>query len=116
MFKLQMSRSFSTTVRHILLGSQLIQATKPRKVPKEARCSIEILERVQSKDMHIIVDAPWYVPNTVIPTDLQTPTVKEEIRHYSSQYSGRLSVHPNDLSSEPPGATRQQAIAKALAK
>jgi hypothetical protein len=29
--------------------------------------------------------------------DLQIPTVKEEIRRYSSQYSARLSLHPNDL-------------------
>jgi hypothetical protein len=43
------------------------------------------------------VDAPWYVPNTVIRRDLQTPTVKGEIRHYSSQYSARLSVHPDGL-------------------
>jgi hypothetical protein len=28
---------------------------------------------------------------------LQIPTVKEEIRRYSSQYSARLSAHPNDL-------------------
>jgi hypothetical protein len=45
----------------------------------------------------MIVDAPWYVPNTVIQRDLKTPTVKEEIHHYSSQYSARLSVHPDDL-------------------
>jgi hypothetical protein len=44
----------------------------------------------------MFVDAPWYVPNTVIQTKLQISTVKEEIRHYSSQYSARLSVHPND--------------------
>jgi hypothetical protein len=31
--------------------------------------------------------APWYVPNTVIPRDLQIPAVKEEICRYSSQYS-----------------------------
>jgi hypothetical protein len=59
--------------------------------------NIEILERFQSKVLCTIAEAPWYVPNTVIRTDLQTPTVKEEIRHYSSQYSARLSVHPNDL-------------------
>jgi hypothetical protein len=45
----------------------------------------------------MIVDAPWYVPNTVIRRDLQTATVEEEIRHYSSQYRARLSVHPNNL-------------------
>jgi hypothetical protein len=37
------------------------------------------------------------VPNMVIRRDLQIPTVKEEIRRYSSQYSARLSAHPNDL-------------------
>jgi hypothetical protein len=59
--------------------------------------NIEIIERFQSKALRIIVDAPWYVPNTVIRRDLQTPTVKEEILRYSSQYSARLSPHPNDL-------------------
>jgi hypothetical protein len=39
----------------------------------------------------------WFVPNTVIRRDLQTPTVKEEIRRYSSQYSARLSAHPKGL-------------------
>jgi hypothetical protein len=41
--------------------------------------SIEILERFQSKALCMIVDAPWYVPNTVTRRDLQIPTVKEEI-------------------------------------
>jgi hypothetical protein len=45
----------------------------------------------------MIVDAPWYMPNTVIRRDLQIPTVKEEIRRYSSQYSARLSAHTCDL-------------------
>jgi hypothetical protein len=45
----------------------------------------------------MIVDAPWYVLNTVIRRELQIPTVKEEIRRYSSQFSARLRVHPNDL-------------------
>jgi hypothetical protein len=59
--------------------------------------NIEILKRFQLKALHMIVDAPWYVPNTIIRRDLQIPTVKEEIRRYSSQYSGRLSAHPNYL-------------------
>jgi hypothetical protein len=59
--------------------------------------NIEILERFQSNALCIIVDAPWYVPNTVIRRDLQIPTIKEEIRCYSSQYRARLSKHPNDL-------------------
>jgi hypothetical protein len=60
----------------------------------------------------MIVDAPWYVPNTAIRRDLQTPTVKEEIRRYSSQYSARLSAPKSKLHR----ATRQQAIVKTPAK
>jgi hypothetical protein len=58
---------------------------------------IEILERFQLKALRLIVDAPWYVPNTIIRRDLNMPTVKEEICTYSSHYSHRLSAHPNDL-------------------
>jgi hypothetical protein len=57
----------------------------------------EILECFQSKALCMIVDAFWYVPNMVIRRDLQTPTVKAEICHYSSQYSARLSAQPSDL-------------------
>jgi hypothetical protein len=51
----------------------------------------EILERFQLKALHMIADAPWYVPNPVI-RDLQSP-----IHRYSSQYNACLSAHPNDL-------------------
>jgi hypothetical protein len=57
----------------------------------------EILEHYQYKVLRITVDASWWVPNTVIRRDRQTPAVKEEIRHYSSQYRARLGGHPNDL-------------------
>jgi hypothetical protein len=59
--------------------------------------NIEILERVQSKTFRMIVDVPWYEPNTIIRKDLQISTVKEEICRYNSRYSVGLSVHPNDL-------------------
>jgi hypothetical protein len=45
----------------------------------------------------MIVDTLWYVPNTVIRTNLQIPTVKEEIHHYSFQYSAHLSRLPDSL-------------------
>jgi hypothetical protein len=45
----------------------------------------EILKSFQTKAVLMIVDR-----------DLQTSTVREEIRQYSSQYSTRLSAHPND--------------------
>jgi hypothetical protein len=59
--------------------------------------NMEILECCQSKALRMTVDAPSYVPNTVIRRDLHTPTVKEEILRYSFQYSARHSAHPNGL-------------------
>jgi hypothetical protein len=64
----------------------------------------------------MIVDAPRYVPNTVIRRDLKISTIKEEICRYSSQYSARLSARPNglvmDLMELPDN--KQQAIAETL--
>jgi hypothetical protein len=51
----------------------------------------------QSKALRMIVGTFWYMPNTIIRRDLQTPTVKQEIHRYSSQYSACLSVHQNDI-------------------
>jgi hypothetical protein len=59
--------------------------------------NINILERFQSKAQRLIVDTPWYVPNTLIRRGLQIPSVKEEISHYSSHYIARLTAHPNDI-------------------
>jgi hypothetical protein len=39
--------------------------------------NIVIQERFQSKALRMIVDASWYVPNTLIRRDLQIPSVKE---------------------------------------
>jgi hypothetical protein len=57
----------------------------------------DTLEWFQSKAFCMTVEASWFVPNIVIRSDLQTPTVNEEICHYISRYSVCLSVHPNDL-------------------
>jgi hypothetical protein len=59
--------------------------------------NIEILERFQSKVLRMIVEAPWYVLNTLIRRDFHCPTVKEEIRRFSSSYGARLRTHPNHL-------------------
>jgi hypothetical protein len=63
----------------------------------------------------MIVDAPWYVPITVIRRDLQIPTVKEEI-HLQISVQCAPQCTSERPSSEPHGAIRQQAIAKKLAK
>jgi hypothetical protein len=75
--------------------------------------NIEIMERFQSKALHLITDAPWYVPNAVIRTDLQIPTIKEEIIGLSSKYSAGLNMHPNHLVtqlSNPPAFQRLRKL------
>jgi hypothetical protein len=57
----------------------------------------EILERFQSKVLRIRTDAPWYIPNIIIKSDLQIPTVKKEARKYSANYRKRLDAHLNNL-------------------
>ena len=46
--------------------------------------NIDILQRFQNKFVRSITNAPWYVPSTILHTDLQIPTVKAEITNYST--------------------------------
>jgi hypothetical protein len=55
--------------------------------------NIEILGRFQSKALRMITDAPRYVPNVILRQDLRIPSVEEEIRRFSIQYSSRLQTH-----------------------
>jgi hypothetical protein len=57
----------------------------------------QILESFQSKALRMITDAPWHAPNVILRQDLRIPSVKEEIRRFSIQYSSRLQTHPNSL-------------------
>ena len=59
--------------------------------------NIEILQRFQNKILRSIVNAPWYVPNTILHTDLQIPTVKAEITNFSTKYREKPITHPNEL-------------------
>jgi hypothetical protein len=65
-----------------------------------ANYNLEILERFQSKVLLIIVIAPWFIPNHIIPRDLQIKTVKSEIRGYCVNYNERLATHPNVLANQ----------------
>jgi len=59
--------------------------------------NIEILQRFQSKVLRSIVNAPRYVPNTILHTDLQISTVKAQINNFSTEYREKLITHPNEL-------------------
>jgi hypothetical protein len=46
-----------------------------------------------------MVNAPWYVPNKLLHTDLQMPTILEEIMKSSTNHRAKLLTYPNDLTS-----------------
>jgi len=41
--------------------------------------NIEILPKIPNKVLRTIDNAPWYIPNKLLHTDLQIPTIREEI-------------------------------------
>jgi hypothetical protein len=45
----------------------------------------------------MVTNAPWYVLNRVIHTDLQIPTIREEITRLSTNYKAKIEEHPNKL-------------------
>jgi hypothetical protein len=59
----------------------------------------EILQRFQNKTIRTMVNAPWYVPNKLLHTDLQMPTIREEITKFSTNHRAKLLTHPNNLTS-----------------
>lgn len=83
-------------------GVQLWGCTKPS--------NTKIIQRLQSKVLRTITNAPWYVSNFTLHTDLHVPYVTDEIRKLSVLYNQRLQGHDNGLIEEisnPPNVTRR---------
>jgi len=53
---------------------------------REFDSNVEILQRFQNKYLRIIVNAPWYV-NDTLHHDLDVPHVRDEIRGLSQRYT-----------------------------
>jgi hypothetical protein len=45
------------------------------------------IQRLQSKVLLTITNAPWYVSNYTLHTDLQIPFITEEIKIYTQRYT-----------------------------
>jgi hypothetical protein len=54
-----------------------------------------IIQRCQSKILRALVDAPWYVTNSTIHTDLKIPTVTTVITSKTKLHFGKIATHPN---------------------
>lgn len=62
-----------------------------------SKSNIEIIQRFQSKILRKITNAPWYVSNQTLHSDLKIPFVKSEISKISEKYLAKLNFHPNFL-------------------
>jgi hypothetical protein len=58
-----------------------------------------MLQRYQNKVLRTTVNAPRYISNEVLHTDLKVPTVGEEITKFSVRYRDKITTHPNELAS-----------------
>jgi hypothetical protein len=70
-------------------GIQLWGCTKPSHT--------QIIQRLQSKILRLITNAPWYVSNSTLHNDLHIPFVVTEINRLSFLYHQRLVGHHNTL-------------------
>ncbi|PNF19327.1 hypothetical protein B7P43_G07306 [Cryptotermes secundus] len=62
-----------------------------------SKSNIAIIQRAQSKILRTIMNAPRYVSNRTLHTDLKTPYVTEVIRENSTKYFSKLENHSNPL-------------------
>jgi hypothetical protein len=70
----------------------------------------KIIQRFQSKVLHLITNTPWYVSNFTLQNDLQIPFVIAEIHRLSTLYHQSMLGHNNRLVTEiskPPNVRRR---------
>jgi hypothetical protein len=59
--------------------------------------NIEIIQRYQSKILRILTNAPWYVTNNTLHTDLHIPYVREVFQERIAIHRTAIASHPNPL-------------------
>ncbi|PNF38076.1 hypothetical protein B7P43_G18153 [Cryptotermes secundus] len=98
--------------------AQIIMVPKPGKPINEViqpwgcakPSNTQIIQRLQSRVLRTITNAPWYVSNRTLHNDLEVPYVTDEIRRLALLYKQRLQGHDNRLIEEirnPPNVARR---------
>jgi hypothetical protein len=62
--------------------------------------TINLIQRFQSKTLRAIAEAPWYISNHTLHTDLKIPFVKNEILTMDVRYKDQTANHDNKLIEE----------------
>ena len=61
------------------------------------KSSIAVIQRYQPKLLRTITNAPWYVSNQTLHSDLRIPHVRTVFRKRTSTHRTALDSHPNPL-------------------
>jgi len=64
---------------------------------RASKSNAAIIQRSQSKILRTKANAPWFVSNHTLHTDLNTPYVSEVINERIDKYLNKLFPHPNAL-------------------
>jgi len=95
-------KSELSLVNKVLLYETVLKPIWTYGVPlwgSASHSNIEILQKFQNKVLRTTVNAPWYIPNKLLHTDLQIPAIREEITKFSTIHRAKLLIHPNELTS-----------------
>jgi hypothetical protein len=60
-----------------------------------SQSNIEIIQHFQNKVLRAIVNAPWYIPNSVLHADLHIPAVREEVTKHSIAHKNYSNIQSN---------------------
>jgi hypothetical protein len=61
-----------------------------------SKTNIDIIQRLQSKILRAMTNAPWYVSNDTLHNDLGIPIISDVIKERSNKHN-RLDTHTNPL-------------------
>jgi len=95
-------KSELSLINKILLYKTILKPIWTYDIPlwgSASHSNIEILQRFQNKVLRTIVNTPCYIPNKLLHTDLQIPTIREEITKFSTNHRAKLLTYSNELTS-----------------
>jgi hypothetical protein len=58
-----------------------------------SKTNIDIIQRLQSKILRAMKNAPWYVSNDTLHNDLGIPIISDVIKERSNKHHNRLETH-----------------------
>ena len=93
-------KSELTLVNKVLLYKTILKPIWTYGIPlwgSASHSNIEILQIFQNKVLGTIVNAPWDIPNKLLHTDLQIPTIRKEITKFITNHRAKLLTHPTKL-------------------